>query len=146
MTALTAPLNPLACHIGNGTVLLTWLPPASGTPAKYEVWASEQLTGPYYKYLNGNFETGTADGVGRGQVYNVTLGINAYFQIRAIDSDGNAGPFAQFQAGQITKPTIQCRITAITGSLIKAGTVFSVLDKSDRIIGIQAIADINVNC
>lgn len=133
------PSNPLAAHIGNGTVLLSWTETNASLVDHYQVWASEDAVN-YFQYMNAEFQGD------RAMIHNVPIGITAYLKIRAIGIDGRISNFVDFQAATIQKPSKQFMIRAIDGSLIRQGAVFSVLDMSGRIVAIQAVADIPITC
>lgn len=138
MSAPSVPQNVLAAHVGGGAVLLQWQYPATGTPVKYEVWAGIALTGTYTLLPNGTFTELC------GYVRNVPLGDNVYFQVCAINAAGEASNFAQASRGAFDYPTFMARVKAVKNSVIPAGSVFVVIDKSHRLIAVQAVEEIIV--
>lgn len=136
---LTAPQNAFAYHLGQGAVLITWEAPTDGTPDYYEVYTALQSAGPYSKQQMGEF-TGL-----RGVVFNVPIGVNVYFRVRAAKNTGATGPFVQVKQGKVQQQTVTMSIRAIEGSIIQANALFSMLDPvSGRMVVVKAPEEIEV--
>lgn len=133
------PQDVLAAHIGSGAIMLTWVEPNPGWPPDYyEVWASNSLAGTYYLYMNGKFA------VTRGVVFNVPVGTTAYFKVRACTNEGGTSDFAQAMVAIINKPTIQVSVTAIEGTIIPSGAIFTIQDEGGRLVALSADSLITV--
>ena len=137
---ILAPTNPVACHVGNGMLVLYWDIPTTGTVKRYEIYLSLSESGIYKRYFNGSFTEN------RGQIYNVPMNETVYLRVKAIDVDGSESSLAQFTRGKIEKPIVSMKCRAIHGSLIPKDAVFSVHDSVDRIVAAKAVADINIVC
>lgn len=136
MAVPAAPTNAVAAHIGQGAVVVAFDPPA-GPVNYYEIFASENLAGPYVRYMNGIFT------VPRGVLHNIPIGVIAYLQVRAVNDDG-AGPFAQIYKGTVSKPTVLMNVTSIKGSRIPKGAIFAVPDTAGRIIAFSADEQVDI--
>lgn len=130
-----APTNALAVHIGQGAVALAWEPSVDEV-RHYEVWASSNLAGPYFKYMNSIFNEP------RGVVFNVPVGSTAYFRVRALGVDGNYSSFEQAYRGVLQYPQASMSVEAIAGSIIPEGAVFGVADTAGRLVAYSASDDI----
>lgn len=132
------PVNPLAVHMGNGAMLVTWGAPLTGQASEYEIWASNSLTGNYYKFSNGEFE------LTHGVLNNLPVNTTVYLKIRAKSPTGQYSPYAQFRAGQINYPTIKMKLKSVSGSVISAGSVFSKQVSGSRLLAFKALSEISI--
>ncbi len=136
---LAPPENVLAVHIGSGAVMLTWEEPAdTQQPDYYEVWGCSSLNGTYYLYMNGKFT------IKRGVVYNVPVGITAFFRVRSRNAAGLVSDFVQAQAALAQQPLVAMSVTSIEGSIIPSGAIFSIQDDGGRLIAVSANSQITV--
>jgi len=135
---LAPPENVLAAHIGSGAVMLTWEEPAVTPPNYYEVWGADALNGTYYLYMNGRFT------LPRGIVYNVPVGLTVFFKVRSCNAAGLFSDFVQAQAALLQQPFVTISVTAIEGSIIPSGAIFSIQDDGGRLVAVSANSQITV--
>lgn len=134
----SAPVNPLAVHIGNGAMLVTWQQPLTGQASGYEVWAATEVSGSYYKFSNNEF-TAT-----HGLLNNFPIGQTIYLRVRAKSPNGLFGAYAQFRSGKINYPTIKMKVRSVSGSIISAGSVFSKQVSGSRLLAVKALSEISI--
>lgn len=128
-----APENPLACHVGQGTILLTWSHPDLPAIQYFELQASMNLAGPYVPYQRGRFPST------RGMVNNVPMGINAYFQLRSVGKNRTLSAFVQVKRGKLVSGTANFKVRSINGSQILKDAVFTSLDQeTGQVVAIKA--------
>lgn len=140
--SIADPTSPLAVHVGQGVVFVAWGHPTPDKVELYEVWAGEQLAGPYSQYQHGNFP-----GSGRwGLLRNLPVGATAYFQLRAKGYNGAFSNFVQVKLGKLEQPIVSLRVRAISGSTIAEGEVFTCVDEeTGRNLAMQAYLPIVVS-
>lgn len=134
----SAPVNPLAAHIGNGAMLVTWDAPLTGQASAYEIWGSSLLAGNYYKFSNGEFN------LTHGVLNNLPVQTEVYLKIRAKSPTGNYGPFAQFRPGSVNYPTVKMKVRSVSGSIISAGSVFTKQISGSRLLALKALSEITI--
>lgn len=141
---LSAPTNCLACHIGGGTVLLSWDMSQGNDIDHYIITRATSNTsypGNLTPAVSGN--GCTVDGSkNSAMLHNLPLGSAAFFQIIAVDAFGNKSAPANFTQGVLKKPPIACIVTSIVGSNVPAGCVFSSVTPADRLLGITPTHDL----
>lgn len=132
------PVNPLAVHIGNGAMLVTWGEPLTGQASSYEVWASSSLNGNYYKFSNGEFN------LTHGLLNNLPVQATIYLKIRAKSPNGQYSPYAQFRPGRVNYPTVKMKVKSVSGSIISSGAIFSKQISGSRLLALKALSEISI--
>lgn len=136
---ITAPIDPLAVHIGQGNLFLGWSHATPELVSYYELYVSTSLAGTYVKLTRGEFQAT------HGSVQNIPLGRSLYFQLRAIGLNGAISSFTQIKRGKFYQPTIPLKVRGISGSTIPAGVMFSSLDQeTGKLLLVQAQALITI--
>lgn len=130
------PILPLAAHIGNGAVMLTWIPPLSGQPSFYEINCSTSLNGTYFPYNRSIFKNPI------GLINNFPFDRTMYFRIRAGTEDGNYSNWVQAKLGILQKQSTVMRVKGPAGSTVVSGAKVAILDGVDRLAGFFASGDI----
>jgi len=144
ISIITAVIDPSTAaygvHLSQGTVLMHWQHPAPAEVSYYELFAADNIDGPYFKYQQGEFTTT------RGQVTNVPLGISAYFRLRAVGKNGAVSSMIPVQQGRVEKPLVQMNVTGIVGSIIPNGAIFTDLDEHvGRLVAVAAAGLITIS-
>lgn len=127
--AIDPPLFPLAVHMGQGAVFLSWGHDTPELVSYYELVAAATLAGPYVKYLNGEFQSR------HGMIRNIPIGATAYFQLRAVGVNGAVSDWVQVKKGKFNNSTlVSLKVRAIEGSRILQGAIFTDTDQETGLI------------
>lgn len=132
---MNEPINPIACHLGQGVVQLYTLPPENVTLIKYEVQVSKQLNGTYKRV--GLQSTSDKDVF----LFNFTPTTTAYIQIRAITGTQDnkiTSNWVQVKKAIASKVTVVMRCRAVSGSIIPENALFVMPKYPGRVIGFRA--------
>lgn len=137
--SIAAPTDPLAVHVGQGSLLLGWGHANPELVNYYELYVSTSLGGNYVKLTRGEFKAT------HGNVQNIPLGRSLYFKLRAIGRNGAISSFAQVKRGKLYQPTIPLKVRGISGSIIPANSLFSSLDaETGKLLLVRAQATITI--
>jgi hypothetical protein len=134
------PTSVLAVHIAHGQVMVVWDEPAEPTLVRrYEVFAKIS-TRTNYSMINHRVR-------GNQCILRLPMGASYNIRVRAVYRTGDKSVFATSKLGEITMPEdVVMNVTAISGSTIPAGAVFSV---SNRNLGVsmafQAVNAIDIS-
>lgn len=138
--SILPPSDAYAAHLGNGVVQIRAEHPSPSQVDEFEVQSSYDINGPYYKVSNYIF-----NGLD-GFLYGFVPGFTVYMQIRAVNTytDGtqDISDWVQVKAAEISKPIVVAECTAIEGSRIEDGAIFT-HTKAGRIFGLEAIGQID---
>lgn len=138
--AIAPPELPLAVHLGQGAVFLSWSHPTHPLVSYYELLAAAAEAGPYEKYQRGEFRER------HGVVYNIPVGATAYFRLRAIGRNGASSTLVQVKRGRVERPLVSLKVQAIRNSMILSGAVFHQTDiETGMLLSMQAPSQILIS-
>lgn len=130
---LSAPTNPLAVHLGDGLLFVTW-DAVNFSNVSYNLYSSLSLNGEYRLLVYGLTDTSTI-------IRNMVVDVNVYLKISAVNRNGMIAvesAKAQVLRGKISSGnTIEVLLTAPRGSVVPAGSVFNIRHKSGSLISLQ---------
>ena len=129
---LSAPTNPLAVHLGDGLLLVCW-DAVNFSNVQYNLYSALSLNGEYRLLVYGLTETSTI-------VRNMVVGVNVFLKISAINRNGMSvveSEKAQVLRGKISTGNMEVLMSAPMGSVVPAGSVFSIRHKSGSLISLQ---------
>lgn len=139
------PVNPIGAYLGGGMVLISWDVSPSEFVSYYQIWVSDEVDGTYGNFGNDKFPADQTKTRNQGIIQNIPpVGGYVYAKIRAISFSNKASDWVQVSLGVLSKPRTLMRCTAPTNSNIPAGARFAVRHASGRLIGFQAVDDVDI--
>lgn len=134
-----APDNPLAAHIGNGTVFIRCDKPTVPVDG-YEIVVALDVDGPYFPFSNATATTNVM------LLYAIPVaGQDIFIKLRAfkiVDGVKQYSSYVNVKRGTLTKPTIAGTARALSGSRIPNGAIFSILTHYDRVAAFKVTEEV----
>ena len=117
MAVPSAPLNPLARNVGNGSVELQFSAVAGAL--YYNIYLSTTLAGTYTKINNSEITTTTV------RLPNFKFGITVFFKVTAVNADGESAKSAAAQDATCGQGVTILEFTGLVGDQIPLGATFA---------------------
>lgn len=130
---ISPPRNVLAAHIGSGNVLVVFDEPLTGNINYYDVFISDEISGNYIRWGRSIFYHSPV------MMNNIPVGVTGFIRVRAVSNGGEVSDWTQAMRGSTLYPSVTMRCSAPSGSIIDAGSIFTVQSKDkDRLLAFRA--------